>query len=132
MAGIKIKLPLHVVTPPHSITTELYLDWREELRASAVVFGVFMLGSWAVSRWSQWREDKRIQRWKATNLATMKAKITETLLLIKNKADANQEIMSGKVVIWRAFYGQRSEIQRYIKRFQDKPETVKNLFRKKD
>ena len=87
VAGIKVKFPIHLVLPANSITTEQYLDWKEELRASGWVLGCFLVGSYAVHRWSTWKEEKRIQKWKANNLATMRAKITETLLLIKNKAE---------------------------------------------
>ena len=50
--------------------------------------------------------------------------------MIKDKADRNQADMNGKVVIWRALYGQKSEIQRYVARFQDNKANLVNLYRK--
>ena len=46
IVGIKIKMPLHVITPEDSITTDLVKDAKAELRSTFTVLGVFLLGSY--------------------------------------------------------------------------------------
>ena len=46
IVGIKIKMPLNVITPEDSITTDLVKDAKTELRSTFTVLGVFFLGSY--------------------------------------------------------------------------------------
>lgn len=131
IVGIKIKMPLNVITPEDSITTDLVKDAKTELRSTFTVLSVFLLGSYLFHWQTQRHEQKKINHWKANNLALIKQQITEQLLLIKDKADRNQAEIIQKVVIWRALYGQKSEIKRYIARFQDNRANLVNLYRKR-
>ena len=48
----------------------------------------------------------------------MKNKYEDTLSLIKNRADANQRELLPRTHILRALYGSKSQIKKYLKRFE--------------
>lgn len=58
IVGIKIKLPLHVVTPEDSVTTDLLKDAKTELRSIFTVLGAFFLGSYFL-HWQSTRNEKK-------------------------------------------------------------------------
>ena len=72
IVGIKIKMPLHVITPEDSITTDLVKDAKTELRSTLTVLGVFLLGSYLFHWQTQRLEQKKINQWKANNLVLIK------------------------------------------------------------
>lgn len=55
--------------------------------------------------YSEYKDRKRIDKWKQSALLELKNKHEDTNLLIKDKAEANQQELKPKVYILRAFYG---------------------------
>lgn len=60
----------------------------------------------------------KVEQWKANQLQLLKSKQEETLLLIKDRANRNQGALKGQVYVLRALYGLKSEIKKYLKRFE--------------
>ena len=71
IVGIKIKLPLQVIPPEDSVATETFKDPNTELGSTATVLGVFLLGSYFLHWRSKWQDQKKVDQWKANNLANI-------------------------------------------------------------
>jgi hypothetical protein len=118
LAGLKIHLPIYIIGEENSVSTEVVSTLKDDVKQAAIVLCLFAVGS-GLMRWEGKRqEEKLIVNWKRTVLLELRRKHEQTQRLVKVRSEDSQRAMDGKLVVWRAFYGQKSEIVKYLDRLQ--------------
>ncbi|CDW77329.1 UNKNOWN [Stylonychia lemnae] len=120
IAGLKLKIPLIFIEGEGNQETEEvskiqnYPNWFKY----SLIIGGFVLGTYIMKMLDNNIDKKKITKWIQNSLIKLKDRQEDSLLLIKDRSIRNQRQIESKLFIMRALYGQKSEIKKFIDRFQ--------------